>query len=144
MIPIDYALRLFQHIKESPYVDQKLLNHGYSKTVLPQDGILFKPIDVLDHNKSYIISVTPGGGQNLEQIITDVSKGYLLLVAEAFNTNGDHVILEDHSRYMRLTNHIQNDTITYCQKVINAIIHVTGAAETKGLTVHDHITQLAD
>ena len=142
MITLPYVDELINFLQTSHFVELRLLNHGQHREVLPDGSITFYPIEPLP--KYHSIALTAGWDQTREQIAKDAFKGRILLVGEAANAAGAHVYLEDECHHMTLTGTVQADALTYCRRVVKAIVNVTGAAESKGMSVHDYITQLAD
>ncbi len=138
----NYDQKFYTFLKESDFVVEKLINHGYFRVVNGAGEILFYPLVV---EKNYHgIGLTPGWNQSLWQRGKDLAAGRILLVAVAFNAGGAHIILEDDSHYMTLTGNLEEDARIYCLRVAKAIVNVTGPAIQTGLSIHDHITQLAD
>lgn len=137
-----YAQKFYTFLKESEMVVEKVINHGYFRVVNGAGEILFYPLVV---EKNYHgIGLTPSWGQSPAQCAKDAYAGRILLVAVAFNAGGAHIILEDDSHYMTLTGNLEEDARIYCLRVAKAIVNVTGPATSSGLSIHDHITQLAD
>lgn len=138
----EYAKKFTDFLKESDLVVEKMVNHGYFRMVTNAGEIIFYPLVV---EKNYHgIALTPGFDQPIYQIQIDVYHNRILLLAVALNAGGAHIILENDSKYMPLTGNLQEDAETYCMRVAKAIVNVTGPAMGNGLSVHDHITQLAD
>jgi hypothetical protein len=137
-----YAKTFIQFLKTSDLIVEKIINHGYFRVVNGAGEILFYPLVV---EKNYHgIGLTPGYEQSILQLDKDAFNGRILLVAVAFNAGGAHIILEDDSHYMTLTGNLEEDARIYCLRVAKAIVNVTGPAIQTGLSIHDHITQLAD
>lgn len=142
-ISIEYYNAFLSMIQLGALIANTVDNHGYFRTVLPSGEILFYPVNSCSDNH-YSIGVTPGLEQNASHVMKDIQRNRILLVVVASNSEGDYVILEDESRYMELTGDINVDAVTYCHRVVKAILSVTNAAKSKGITPHEHITQLAD
>jgi hypothetical protein len=141
MITMEYAYWFSRYVCTGERINLNLDNHGYFRKMVG-NSISFFP--KLPGETYHIIGMTPGHEQSGEAIQRDISKGRIMLVAEASNSSGDCVILEDDTGYMTLTGDLSTDIITYCHRVVKAIIHVTGAAESLGMTPHDYIRQIAD
>jgi hypothetical protein len=141
MITMEYAYQFMDYVKVSAGVMVHLDNHGYFRELVGTSVTFFPK---LPGEKFHSIGMTPAQEQSGEAIQRDVANGRILLIAEASNSSGDCIILEDDTGYMTLTGYLSNDLITYCHRVVKAIIHVTGAAESLGMTPHDYISQIAD
>ncbi len=122
-------------------VSNILANHGYFRDSY-QSNIAFYPKN--PDSKYHSIGMTPGLNQSQQQIDKDIAKGRIMLVAEAMNSSGDYVILEDDTGYMTLTGDLNTDITTYCRRVVKAIVNVTGSAESLGMSPHDYVTKIAD
>lgn len=132
---------LLDALKNSNTVGLIMDNHGYFRDVKGYN-IAFFPKN--PGETYHVIGMTPGLNQTKEQIDRDIAKGRIMLVAEAINSSGAYVILEDDTGYMSITGNIHDDVVTFCRRVVKAIVHVTGAAESLGITPHDYVTQIAD
>ncbi len=141
MITMEYAYQFMDYVKISAGVMVNLDNHGYFRQVVGTSVSYFpkNPGETF-----HSIGMTPAQEQPGEAIQRDIAKGRIMLVGEACNSSGDCVILEDDTGYMTLTGDLSTDLITYCHRVVKAIINVTGAAESLGMTPHDYIRILAD
>lgn len=140
-ITSDYISTFIDAARRSSHVSSTLANHGYFRHVIG-DSIVFLPIAPKEQYHS--IAMSPGFNQSSRVIECDASKSRVLLLGEACNSSGDYVILEDHTKYLTLTGFLKTDVISYCQCVINAIVGVTGQAESLGMTPHDYVHMIAD
>lgn len=132
---------LLDHVRNSSEVAMILDNHGYFRHSYGHNLVFFPKNP---GNKFHSIGLTPGLNQSPEQINKDVAKSRIMLVAEAMNSDGAYVILEDDTGYMTITGDLHDDLVTFCRRVVKAIIHVTGEAESLGMTPHDYVTKIAD
>lgn len=128
-------------LKNSSVVEMILDNHGYFRDVKGYN-LAFFPKNPGETYHS--IGMTPGLNQTQEQINKDIAKGRIMLVAEAINSSGAYVILEDDTGYMTVTGNLHDDMVTFCRRVVKAIVHVTGEAESLGLSPHDHIAKMEE
>ncbi len=141
MITLEYAQQFMEYVKFSAGVMSSLDNHGYFRTLLG-DNVIFYPKN--PDAQYHSIEMTPGLDQSAFHVQQDVSKGRILLVAVASNSSGDYVIMEEDTGHMTLTGNLSDDLITYCHRVIKAIVHVTGTAQSLGMSPHDYVTMIAD
>lgn len=141
MITLDYIKAFKMSLKHCSFVGEQLDNHGYFRHSIG-DSLVFYPKN--PHDKYHSIGLTPGLNQEEAQLTKDMYHNRILLVAEASNSSGDYIILEDDTRYMKLTGDLRTDMLMYCRQVVKAIINVTGTAESLGITPHDYITKLDD
>lgn len=141
MITMEYAYQFMTYVKVSAGITVNLDNHGYFREIVG-NSVVFYPKN--PPGRYHSIGMTPALEQSGEVIQRDIAKGRIMLVAEAANSSGDIVILEDDTGYMTLTGDLTNDLITYCHRVVKAIVHVTGTAESLGMSPHDFIAKIAD
>lgn len=141
MITMEYAYQFMDYVKVSAGIMVNLDNHGYFRS-LAGTSVVFYPKNPGETFHS--IGMTPGLEQTGEWIQRDVAKGRILLVAEASNSSGDIIILEDETGYMTLTGELSTDLIAYCERVVKALQSVVNAAKSLEMTPHDYIAKLAD
>lgn len=134
-----YTSQLINAIAHGQFVKDKLTNHGITRQLFANTSITFFPSLCVSSNK-FTLGLHPTMGQNAQQIWTDTKMNRVLLTAEIVSEIGDYVILEDHSRYMTLTGNLDNDLTTYCQRVVRAMIDVSGGAQSLGLSVTKFIS----
>jgi hypothetical protein len=119
-----------------------LRNHGYTKVENFHGSFhrIYKPIDLSPENTFYI-TLTPAYGQTSLEKFNDAKNNRVLLICDVQDYQGNFTILEDDSKYMPITGNLQHDMKTFTQRLIRAIIHVTGPAETLGIPVCEYISK---
>lgn len=139
MLTLEYADVFKLGLKNSPFISTLFDKHGYFRHVIG-DSIIFYPKNPPTDYHS--IGLTPGLNQTESQLFKDISRNRILLLAEASNSAGDYVIIEDSTHYMPLTGNLQSDMIVYCRHLFKAVDYVTGNAEQLKLSPHDFVTTL--
>jgi hypothetical protein len=125
-----------------PELLNTLRNHGYTKVenFHGQGHRIYKPIGLSPENTFYI-TLTPAYGQTSLEKFNDAKNNRILLVCDVQDYHGSYTILEDDSKYMPITGNLQTDMQTFTQRLLRAIIHITGPAQTLGISVSEYISK---
>lgn len=142
MMNLKYTEHFIRTTITCPDLLKTLENHGYVNVENFQghNKRLYKPKNA-SHDSMFYIALTPADGQTSMQKFNDDKNNRILLVCDVQDYHGNFTILEDDSKYMPISGNLQQDMQMFTQRLLRAIIHITGPAETLGISVSEYISK---